>query len=930
MDASFLPDDGRETIKEVFCMFEPEIEDVLWQISDKGQKEFEDELQGRFDMKGLKEIRVKIFRAALDKVDLCLSQVARARITNPDAIAIDDDIVHKADSLLRVLSPQDLVNRRCVNKIVVDISNLLLFVAQDKTKLPTDMIKSTTADAHLGRDLKQAVECMQKIIMLDACYMEVCPEEIQPVDDTSTVKSGALNDQEDDAAGVDVSSGSDDQEIEYMDSKNDMSEIDHDVIRALVGGVHIESQAVFNDNSDNEVNVDSIQDEIENLEDMKVTKEPICPLVVISETSPKVSSQKSPDRGRLINLSRDNKETPAGVHEINLHINRSVEVDEARWSDSSALPIVSPAGRESAHDEHVNVEDSDIIVTRHEVKPTLIVTIPPLDKTTSTADLWEYLKSSHDNPEVRTEAIDPILTGIGMMSGYDGRQSGARRKREAHKKGDACRECGTNLDEIYEWRDSMNRRVSNAVDSCTESVRNMRLMRDEVFDEMQNVKRRMFDFENNMKTSVTVPTIINNDLRRPAANFFSDQSTTDPVENGRMIERPIRSRERYEDTRRRASSFSGPVRNNQKQVRPIQEAKVANLNPVRHMEPPKEQRTQSHPRNARNERKNDNPIKDWLSSAKTRSGTAQNQCDTPNKTMTVPVSVSPSWADDCITDDEIDLSVDSSVPTPSTQGGAECSESENADSPEPRETVDIYKLPPSGQVTSTRPATCDAEADAMYSLPVKRQVAGNGRPREQKGAQENNKGSKQGLKDKTKGNDGTVNKNKNVQFLKDNQAPGKKGSNPNAKAGGGKKGKSYAKVASENQWNTVQYKKRKFEKVSPKPVFPLKGIAATAVKDVYLQGLKIEDGQTDEDILDSVRAFCIGNGVSPVYVSIIPVKTDCTRTGCRVTVKSEDFDKVMCESFWPDLISVREWTIRNKDKWLNDGDDGQEQSDDEN
>ena len=141
---------------------------------------------------------------------------------------------------------------------------------------------------------------------------------------------------------------------------------------------------------------------------------------------------------------------------------------------------------------------------------------------------------------------------------------------------------------------------------------------------------------------------------------------------------------------------------------------------------------------------------------------------------------------------------------------------------------------------------------------------------------------------------------------------------------------NYAKAVSDNEWKVKQSKKRKFEKVSPKQAFPLKGSASNTVRDVYLQGLDIEDGQTDEDVIESVRSYCNKYGITPVFIRIIPVKYDCTRTGVRLTIKCEDFERVVRESFWPDLITVREWTPRNRDNRQNGNGDNHDPSDDDN
>ena len=114
-------------------------------------------------------------------------------------------------------------------------------------------------------------------------------------------------------------------------------------------------------------------------------------------------------------------------------------------------------------------------------------------------------------------------------------------------------------------------------------------------------------------------------------------------------------------------------------------------------------------------------------------------------------------------------------------------------------------------------------------------------------------------------------------------------------------------------------KKRKYDNVSPKPSFSLRGIPTTRNRDIYLQGLAIGEMDSDEDIIECVRSYCLDREITPVFIRIIPVRFDCTRTGCRLTVKEADYERVICEEFWPDHISARDWTPRPRDNAGNGG-----------
>ena len=130
---------------------------------------------------------------------------------------------------------------------------------------------------------------------------------------------------------------------------------------------------------------------------------------------------------------------------------------------------------------------------------------------------------------------------------------------------------------------------------------------------------------------------------------------------------------------------------------------------------------------------------------------------------------------------------------------------------------------------------------------------------------------------------------------------------------------SYSKVVTNSGWKTVQSKKRRVDKASPKQANPLKGIAMTRNRDIYLQGLKLDDDNDEDDVIDSVKAYCKDRDIVPVYTRLIPVRFDSTRTGCRLTVREVDYNRAVQNDFWPDHIKAREWTQRPRDGNGNDG-----------
>ena len=178
-------------------------------------------------------------------------------------------------------------------------------------------------------------------------------------------------------------------------------------------------------------------------------------------------------------------------------------------------------------------------------------------------------------------------------------------------------------------------------------------------------------------------------------------------------------------------------------------------------------------------------------------------------------------------------------------------------------------------------------------------------------------GARGGARPKTRGKPNDT-QNKNTHNDKGAKKPGTKGNKL-----------TYSKVVTNSGWKTVQSKKRKYDNVSPKHVNPLKGIAMTRNRDVYLQGLKLDEYDGGDEVIDSVRAYCKERGITPVYIRLIPVRFDSTRTGCRLTVKESDFNRVLRDNFWPDYIKAREWTSRPREDNGNDGAEARPPSDNE-
>ena len=122
---------------------------------------------------------------------------------------------------------------------------------------------------------------------------------------------------------------------------------------------------------------------------------------------------------------------------------------------------------------------------------------------------------------------------------------------------------------------------------------------------------------------------------------------------------------------------------------------------------------------------------------------------------------------------------------------------------------------------------------------------------------------------------------------------------------------SYAGVAGEGDWSPpVRSNKRKWEMRDKKP--PLKGVDQQPHREIYVQGISTDGFKSKEEVVTMVRDYCRFEGVIPGQAVVIPVKDDDTQTGCKVTVRASDANKLMTDDFWPNGIFARPWRPKPK------------------
>ena len=117
MAASFFAEDDGDPIMDLLNGVDPKTRSILSEYKRDNPEEVAQKLKALADIKLLLETRKTIFRAAMDKVDLCLSRVAKARDDNICDLTDEEEIlIGRAETLFRRLTPKDMILRKCVKR----------------------------------------------------------------------------------------------------------------------------------------------------------------------------------------------------------------------------------------------------------------------------------------------------------------------------------------------------------------------------------------------------------------------------------------------------------------------------------------------------------------------------------------------------------------------------------------------------------------------------------------------------------------------------------------------------------------------------------------------------------------------------------------------------------------------------------------------
>ena len=917
MDAKVFAEVDTEALDEIVVTLDPSIGDILVRLKREEPKGIAEELAKGADLKALHVARIAFFRTALDKVDYCLSRIAKAREEEKCEISgYDENLIGKAEEMFRSLKPQDMINRKCKIKLSNDITDITLFACGGADRFPIGMMRANGTPngsrGAFGTLSSEAIDCIRRLTHLIERNEE---NDENAVDERNYTTDNKDTDSITEKAAESVSDKSANSDSDGEENVWEIRSIAEMALELEERGLCAElvayspetlGKATLRDANEKEsgVTLDEYNVNAAASESTRRETEPrVNPGIVNMRSSKDIGeiteNEVNPPFILINDVAMETADEPVNTY-------RAIDDDTEEMTEAPLGPVVPCVGKRHSVDggdsressgnrDNRNANNTRWGFTRANEEHPQNARVPPADT------LPPGTQDDHtQSPAIKvTVSVGEISTVIDLsdytsmasrknrtMANHEGRP------REKVKQSDGCKECDYRFD-------AMARRVSNLEEEMVDNMRKLRLENRDLLNELQEVKKKLkvvsaqrpaerarsVDPERAPKRSVPAAVFV--ETTRESEHPYAVQQTEPRRRIVSFDEAP-----RWRGARPKTSNSKGEGRGNGRATTALPKPqREGGRKPADNKPKPSES----------NERKN--PIREWIHSVK--QGGKADDGNAPNQENVIEVPRSPSWAD-YVDDDEIESS---GTMTPDTRRSSDAESTHTvspggaAAPPDTQHTTDDerYALPPSGQVNERRARRLEQDmrrerGDDRYgsgALKTRGKMVTNGINANNGNVQRRGKSMNDAKKDE-----------------QPKSRPGNKGNSGNPQT---------RRVVTNSGWKTVQSKKRKYNNVSPKLSFPLKGAASTTVREVYLQGLEVSESERDEDIISSVRTYCLERGITPVYIRIIPVRYDFTRTGCKLTIKECDYERVIREEFWPDLIRVRDWTPRPRDNREDDG-----------
>ena len=117
---------------------------------------------------------------------------------------------------------------------------------------------------------------------------------------------------------------------------------------------------------------------------------------------------------------------------------------------------------------------------------------------------------------------------------------------------------------------------------------------------------------------------------------------------------------------------------------------------------------------------------------------------------------------------------------------------------------------------------------------------------------------------------------------------------------------SYAEVASDGEWNTQggrnngKSRKRDYPGIKSAPL--------NKNRELYIRGMSCADYRAYKDLEEAVKWYCKERKVNTIHQRVIVYNKENDSVGLKVVVRESDVENISSRGFWPEGITIRNWS----------------------
>ena len=132
-------------------------------------------------------------------------------------------------------------------------------------------------------------------------------------------------------------------------------------------------------------------------------------------------------------------------------------------------------------------------------------------------------------------------------------------------------------------------------------------------------------------------------------------------------------------------------------------------------------------------------------------------------------------------------------------------------------------------------------------------------------------------------------------------------SNANSSGSEGEGKISFAKVVTKNGWTGIMSSNGN-ESGNKRDFPPIKRAVPRKNKEMYVRGMSCGDFRVYRDLEEAVKLYCRERSVNTVFQRVISYNKENDNVGIKVVIRECDEERICSRGFWPDGISIREWS----------------------